>query len=125
MTGLTSGIYDHLISEKLRLALGSLDLSVSCAHFEKLEEPLSADYLTRFLRARIHQALSIVKHDQRLDLANQLLNSLAAFDKDLTFLSAEKVDNLTEILNQISPLNREKFLRPTTSPTSPSLFTGS
>jgi superfamily II DNA or RNA helicase/HKD family nuclease len=124
MTGLTSGIYDHLISEKLRLALGSLDLSVSCAHFEKLEEPLSADYLTRFLRARIHQALSIVKHDQRLDLANQLLNSLAAFDKDLTFLSAEKVDNLTEILNQISPLNREKFLRPTTSPTSPSLFTG-
>jgi superfamily II DNA or RNA helicase/HKD family nuclease len=124
MGGLTSGIYDHLISEKLRIALDSLDSSVSCAYFDKLEEPLSTDYLTRFLRARIHQALSVVKHDQRLDLANQLLNSLAEFDKDLTFLSSEKIENLTEILNEISPLNREKFLRPTTSPSSPSLFTG-
>ncbi|MGJ8698177.1 MAG: DUF3427 domain-containing protein [Verrucomicrobiaceae bacterium] len=124
MAGLTSGIYDHLISEKLRLALDSLDSSVSCASFERLEEPLSTDYLTRFLRSRIHQALSVVKYDQRLDLANQLLKSLAEFDKELTFLNAEKVDNLTEILSEISPLNREKFLRPTTSPTSPSLFTG-
>ena len=124
MAGLTSGIYDHLISEKLRIALDSLDSSVTCAYYDKLEEPLSTDYLTRFLRARIHQALSIVKYDKRLDLANQLLKSLAEFDKDLTFLSSEKVDNLTEILNEISPINRENFLRPTTSPSSPSLFTG-
>jgi HKD family nuclease len=124
MEEITTGIYDHLISEKLRIALDSLDPSVSCAYFNKLEEPLSTDYLTRFIRARIHKALSVVKHDQRLDLANQLLNALAEFDKDLTFLRSEKIETLTEILHEISPLNREKFLRPTTSPTSPSLFTG-
>ena len=124
MAELNSGIYDHLISEKLRKALDSLDSSGSCAYYDKLEEPLATDYLTRFLRARINQALSVVKHDQRLNLANQLLNSLAEFDRNLNFLSSEKINNLTEILNEISPLNRQQLLRPTTSPSSPTLFTG-
>lgn len=124
MRELTSGIYDHLISEELRRALESLDSAALGAQFDKLEEPHSADYLTRFLRARIHQAFAVVKHDKRLDLANRLLDSLAEFDKDLAFLSSERIDNLTEILHEISPLDRKRILRPTTSPTSPSLFTG-
>ncbi|MBK1881458.1 DUF3427 domain-containing protein [Luteolibacter pohnpeiensis] len=124
MGELETGIYDHLISEKLRLAIDSLDSSSQRAIFEKLEESLATDYLTRFLRARINQALTIVKHEQRLDLANRLLNSLSEFDHDLRFLSVEKIESITEILNEISPLGRARLLQPTTSPTSPSLFTG-
>ena len=73
MGELKEGIYDHLISEKLKLALDSLDTSKHKAVIDKLDEPFATDYLTRFLRAQINQALTVVKHDQRLDLANRLI----------------------------------------------------
>lgn len=124
MTELKTGIYDHLISDKLRHAIESLDISSHQAIFGKLEEPLATDYLTRFLRARINQALTIVKYDQRLELVNRLIHSLSEFDKDLTFLSVEKIESISEILDEISPTGRARLLLPTTSPSSPSLFTG-
>ena len=98
MGELKSGIYDHLISEKLRHALDSLDTSAQHAVFEKLEEPLATDYLTRFLRARINQALVVVKADQRLALANRLIHSLSEFDTELSFLSSEKIESIAQIL---------------------------
>ena len=124
MGELKDGIYDHLISEKLRCALDSLDESARHAVFEKLEEPLATDYLTRFLRARISQALAVVKYERRLDLTNRLIHSLAEFDDSLKFLSSEKIESIVEILDEISPVGRGPFSRPTTSPSSPSLFTG-
>lgn len=111
MGELRAGIYDHLISEKLRHALDSLDASSQRAVFEKLEEPLATDYLTRFLRARINQALGVIRTDQRLALANRLIHSLAEFDTELTFLSSEKIESIAQILNEISPSSRKCLLR--------------
>ncbi|MCE2959355.1 MAG: DUF3427 domain-containing protein [Luteolibacter sp.] len=124
MGELKEGIYDHLISEKLKLALDSLDTSKHKAVIDKLDEPFATDYLTRFLRAQINQALTVVKHDQRLDLANRLICSLAEFDAELEFLNSEKLDTIAHILNEISPIGLNNFSRPTTPPSSPSLFTG-
>ncbi len=124
MGELKKGIYDHLISEKLRQALACLDTSQHQAVFGKLEEPFATDYLTRFLRSRINQSLAVVRPDQRLDLANRLIRSLAEFDEELTFLDSEKLETIAEILNEISPKDQKEFLRPTTPPSSPSLFTG-
>lgn len=124
MGKLTNGIYDHLISEKLRSALDSLDHSLQQPVFEELQEPLSTDYLTRFLRARINQALSIVRHERRLDLTNRLIHSLAEFDEDLRFLFSDKIESIVEILDEITPVGRARLSRPTTSPSSPCLFTG-
>lgn len=44
--------------------------------------------------------------------------------KELIFLSSEKIESIADILNEISPTGRNEFLRPTTPPSSPSLFTG-
>ena len=124
MTNLKRGIYDNLISEKLRLSLSALDNDTDYPFTGLLDEPLSPDYLTRFLRARIHQALSIIKNDRRLDLANLLIRGLASFDDDLAFLSTEKIESITEILEEISHSKNREFQRPSTPLSSPSLFTG-
>ena len=86
MPDLPFGIYDHLVSEKLRLALDSLDASEKVHVFGKLEEQLASDYLTRFLRAQISKALRIVSPDRQLELTNQLIRALSNFDESLSFL---------------------------------------
>lgn len=124
MPELPLGIYDHLVSEKLRLALESLNDSEQVHAFGKLEESLSSDYLTRFLRAQISKALCIVPHDRQLELTNQLIRSLAEFDENLSFLSSQKIESLAELLAEVGPSDSARLPRPATPLSTPGLFTG-
>jgi len=124
MPELPLGIYDHLVSEKLRLALDALNASEKVQAFGKLDESLSSDYLTRFLRARISQALRIVPLDRQLELANQLIRSLSEFDESLSYLNSDQIESLTELLAEIGPPDSIRLARPATPLGSPSLFTG-
>ena len=124
MGDLKTGVYDHLISEELRNSLDALNSQSLQASLLKLEEPLAVDYLTRFLRDRVQRALVVVDHDQRLALTNKLLVALSEHDQELEFLSTSKIESLQEILAEVLPLDGQKLLRPSTSPSSPSLFTG-
>ncbi|MGJ8657948.1 MAG: DUF3427 domain-containing protein [Akkermansiaceae bacterium] len=126
---LSQGIYEDLLTNSLKnkikeLAVGSLQYDIKPA-----ELSLTPDYLTRTLSEHILKAFSIIKdnkssHKQR-DLANKIIDLIAAEDEKLEFLSEEKfsADNdnlLTEISNNSTPLER-----PSTPLITPSLFTGS
>jgi hypothetical protein len=52
---LRPGLYDDLLTERLRLELERLGDGKLVPLFGKLESALLPDYLTRFLASRLHQ----------------------------------------------------------------------
>jgi superfamily II DNA or RNA helicase len=126
---LRPGLYDDLLTERLRLELERLGDGKLVPLFGKLESALLPDYLTRFLASRLHQAFSAYgeKRDgKQVALANRVLESLSAGDEELAYLLQEKIalSDQQELLEELSSGGGGPTLRPVTELSSSSLLTG-
>ena len=127
---LPNGIYEELLTSELSSLLSSIDSSRNIVRLEKADESLANDYLTRTLAKHISKSLNIVssKSDnahRRYDLANHLLQSLELWDEELEFLAESKFVAAKEnLLTEIRDLDSDKFDRPSTPLSTPTLFTG-
>ena len=131
MENLNDGIYENLLTDKLREELNALDQTLRIARLEAPDDALTADYLTRTLAEHIKRSLNIVakskgKEREGYHLANQILQTISEYDESLDFLKDEYyVDDGKNLLTEISAPDTKATERPSTPLTSPSLFTGS
>ena len=131
MENLNDGIYENLLTDKLREELNALDQTLRTARLEAPDDALTADYLTRTLAEHIKRSLNIVgkskgKEREGYQLANRILQTISEYDESLDFLKEEYfLDDGKNLLTEISAPDTKATDRPSTPLNSPSLFTGS
>lgn len=86
------GLYDDLITAKLRDELHRLDCSEIVPLFGKIEPSQLPDYLTRFLAARLSEAIRIYGPEdsaRQIELANAVLESVSRRSDELAYPSQQ------------------------------------
>jgi superfamily II DNA or RNA helicase len=125
MKKLPSGIYDHIIDQKLQNLINEIDAEKYTIDLDTIDKNLVPDYLTRTLAARIQKSLHIVDDNDRYQLANKLIKTLSEFDSELDFIQANPLlSQEKNILTEVRSAGQKKSALPTTSASAPSLFTG-
>lgn len=134
------GIYEEIINSKVKNQLSSLSLDEFAIDTEKLDVEEARKLLSSYISAVTRKALSFIRDESREDgdvllrqihTCNDVINSLSLSLDDEEFLELrieEQGEVLTSIyrkLNTVRALRNEKVVRPITSLTQTSLFTGS
>jgi len=81
MENLNDGIYENLLTDKLREELNALDQTLRIARLEAPDEALTADYLTRTLAEHIKRSLNIVGKSNSRAVASPIHNPRTCFLK--------------------------------------------
>ena len=126
---LKRGIYDDLLTAKLRDQLHGLDGSEIVPLFGKIEPSQLPDYLTRFLAARLSEAIRIYGPEdsgRQIELANAVLDSISQHSDELSYLLKEQITRTgeQEVLEELRDKNAPPSLRPLTELSASSLLTG-
>ena len=123
------GLYDDLITAKLRDELHRLDCSEIVPLFGKIEPSQLPDYLTRFLAARLSEAIRIYGPEdsaRQIELANAVLESVSRRSDELAYLLNEQITRTDEqeVLEELCGKNAHPLPRPLTELSASSLLTG-
>jgi superfamily II DNA or RNA helicase/HKD family nuclease len=123
------GLYDDLVTAKLRDELHRLDCSEIVPLFGKIEPSQLPDYLTRFLAARLSEAIRIYGPEdsgRQIELANAVLESVSRRSDELAYLLKEQITRTDEqeVLEELCGKNAHPLPRPLTELSASSLLTG-
>jgi len=123
------GLYDDLITAKLRDELHRLDSSEIVPLFGKIEPSQLPDYLTRFLAARLSEAIRIYGPEdsgRQIELVNVVLESVSRRSDELAYLLKEQITRTDEqeVLEELCGKNARPAPRPLTELSASSLLTG-
>lgn len=123
------GLYDDLITRKLSDEIERLRGEGIVPMFGKIEPSQLPDYLTRFLSARLAEAIRIYGPDdsaRQIDLTNAVIESLSAKSEDLAYLMSERIARTDEhdVLEELCEAQRKPSPRPLTDLSASSLLTG-
>ncbi|MEN9991475.1 MAG: hypothetical protein RLZZ224_1177 [Verrucomicrobiota bacterium] len=126
---LKAGLYDDLITQKLRDEISRLQGEGVVSLLGKIETSQLPDYLTRFLAAKLFQAIrSLGNNDapRQIALTNAVLELVSQQSEDLAYLLHEKItlDGEVDLLEEICGDKQERSPRPQTHLSSSSLLTG-
>ncbi|MFC7366500.1 MULTISPECIES: DEAD/DEAH box helicase [Bhargavaea] len=132
------GIYELLINEKIRTDLDALSLELYAIDTEKLDEEEAKTYLSAYIGAVTKKALSLVRENKtdtklltQIKVCNQIIKTLSEQLHEKEFLQlqldehGEILTSIYEKLNSVYALKNAKPVRPVTSISQSSLFTGS
>lgn len=137
---LREGIYEEIINSKVKTNLASLSLEEYAVGTEKLDVEEAKKLLSSYISAVTRKALSFIRDEIKEDgevllhqirACNDVIDSLSQSLNDKEFQELrieEQGEVLTSVyrkLNTIRALRDEKVIRPITSLTQTSLFTGS
>lgn len=126
---LKAGLYDDLITQTLRDEISRLQGEGVVSLLGKIEAAQLPDYLTRFLAAKLFEAIrSFGSHDapRQVGLTNAVLELVSRQSEELAYLLHEKIplDDQVDLLEEICGDNQEASPRPLTHLSSSSLLTG-
>ena len=118
------GLYEAIITERLKKALAASGLK---HEFEKLDKADSPYLLAQYLNLLTVQTLESVDEDdartKQLEVANAILSTLEGFNSNI---SGERVDNTKEFLRGVLAIGQNKLPQSPSTPLNESaLFTGS
>jgi len=134
------GIYEEIINAKVKGQLSSLSLDEYAIDTEKLDVEEARKLLSSYISAVTRKALSFMREESKKDsevllrqirTCNDVIDSLSQALNDEEFQSLridEQGEVLTSVyrkLNTVRAFRNEKVVRPVTSLTQTSLFTGS
>ncbi|MET3574266.1 DUF3427 domain-containing protein [Bhargavaea ullalensis] len=132
------GIYEQLINEKIRTDLNALSLELYAIHTDQLDEEEAKTFLSAYIGAVTKKALGLIREQQtdhtllsQIRVCNEVIETLSNQLEREEFLELkldEKGEVLTSIyerLNSVYAIKDEKPVRPITSLSQSSLFTGS
>lgn len=138
---MNEGIYDQLINEEIKTKLEKLTSQVYSINTEKLDIVEAKTYLSSYISEVTKKALSYIREEKhanedealilQIRTCNEIIQLLSSKleDEDIASLKLEeKGEVLTSIYNKINNVNaiKEKsVIRPVTSISQSSLFTGS
>ncbi|MEK5067915.1 DEAD/DEAH box helicase [Sporosarcina sp. FSL K6-1508] len=135
------GIYEQLINEKIRVELDQLSPDLYAIETEKMDVEEARVYLSSYIAAVTRKALSYIREDakqgddnailQQIQTCNEIIQVLNNRLKDEEFADL-KLEEQSEVLtsvhkkiNTMLTIKQEKPIRPVTSLSQSSLFTGS
>jgi superfamily II DNA or RNA helicase/HKD family nuclease len=126
---LKAGLYDDLITQTLRDEISRLQGEGVVSLLGKIEAAQLPDYLTRFLAAKLFEAIrSFGNNDapRQVALTNAVLELVSRQSEDLAYLLHEKItlDDQVDLLEEICGDKQEASPRPLTHLSSSSLLTG-
>ena len=134
------GIYEEIINSKVKNQLSSLSLDEYVIDKEKLDVEEARKLLSSYISAVTRRALSYIRDESKEDgdtllrqirVCNDVIDSLSSSLNDEEFRNLhieEQGEVLTSVyrkLNTVRAFRKEKVVRPVTSLTQTSLFTGS
>ncbi len=126
---LKAGLYDDLITQTLRDEISRLQGEGVVSLLGKIEAAQLPDYLTRFLAAKLFEAIrSFGNNDapRQVALTNAVLELVSRQSEELAYLLHEKIplDDQVDLLEEICGDKQEASPRPLTHLSSSSLLTG-
>ncbi len=126
---LKAGLYDDLITQTLRDEISRLRGEGVVSLLGKIEAAELPDYLTRFLAAKLAQAIRIYGSNdapRQVALTNAVLELVSRQSEELAYLLNEKItlEDHVELLEEVCGDNHEASPRPLTHLSSSSLLTG-
>ncbi|RSK34281.1 DEAD/DEAH box helicase [Bhargavaea beijingensis] len=132
------GIYEQLINEKIRTDLDAISLELYAVDTEELDEEDAKTYLSAYIGAVTKKALALLREDKadgklltQITVCNQIIKTLSEQLHEEEFMQlqldehGEVLTSIYEKLNSVYALKNEKPVRPVTSISQSSLFTGS
>lgn len=137
---LKEGIYEEIINSKVKSQLANLSIDEYSIDIEKLDAQEARKLLSTYISTVTRKALSFMRDDSDKDsevllrqirACNEVINSLSLSLNDEEFQELrieEQGEVLTSVyskLNTVRAFRKEKVLRPVTSLSQTSLFTGS
>jgi superfamily II DNA or RNA helicase/HKD family nuclease len=123
------GLYDDLVTQNLVHEIEGLRDSGIVPLFGKIEPAQLPDYLTRFLAARLAEAIRIYGTNdakRQIELINAVMESLSSKSEDLAYLLRERIARTDEheVLEELSVNPSKPSPRPLTELSASSLLTG-
>jgi superfamily II DNA or RNA helicase len=126
---LKAGLYDDLLTLHLREAIDQLRVVGIESLLGKVEPAQLPDYLTRFLAAKLSEAIQTYGAKdaaRQVELANAVIDLLGRKSDELAYLLQQKIaaDDQWDVLKEVDVLSSEPSPRPLTQLSSSSLLTG-
>lgn len=126
---LKAGLYDDLLTHHLREAIDRMKAQGIESLLGKVEPAQLPDYLTRFLAAKLFEALQTIgtkEAARQVDLANAVIDLLGHKSHELEHLLQEKIaaDDQWDVLREVDASPTAPSPRPLTQLSSSSLLTG-
>lgn len=123
------GLYDDLVTQNLVHEIEALRDSGIVPLFGKIEPAQLPEYLTRFLAARLADAIRIYGTNdakRQIELINAVIESLSNKSEDLAYLLRERIAHTDEqeVLEELSVNPSKPSPRPLTELSASSLLTG-
>lgn len=126
---LKAGLYDDLLTHHLREAIDRMKAQGIESLLGKVEPAQLPDYLTRFLAAKLFEALQTIGSKEaarQVDLSNAVIDLLGHKSHELEHLLQEKIeaDDQWDVLREVDASPTAPSPRPLTQLSSSSLLTG-
>lgn len=133
---LKHGLYEQVINKIISERLNALETSNKLIHKENIDEEESSTVLSQYLYGVIKKTLSYINEEDKLKKQIEISNKIIEFLKETTgdqniseYLITEDAEMLLAVLDKVNSkyavANEKDIVRPATSLSQSSLFTGS